>query len=99
MRGGKQGRWDKGDFFHTAPFVIEAKNQKALDLAGWMDEARVEAKNAGGLIPVVMFPRKSMALERCYVLMELGDWIDLAPLWAANTEGILERRHRGSQEA
>src|SRR5688500_8923900 len=91
VRGGKQGRVDKGDFFHTSPFCIEAKNQKTLNLAGWMDEAIVEAKNAGGLIPVVAFPRRNMPVARSYILMEFQDWIDLAPLWAAKAGEILER--------
>ena len=73
-----RGTQDRGDFVHTGPFTVEAKNCKALDLAGWIDEARAEARRAGGLWPVVVFPRRSHATERAYVVMELETWLSVA---------------------
>ncbi len=42
-----QGSKDKGDFSGT-PWVLEAKNCRRLELAGWMKEAEQECRNAGG---------------------------------------------------
>lgn len=72
-RRAQAGADDKGDFINTGPWCIEAKNHKRLDLAGWVDQAVKEAGNAGALFPVVVFPRKSHVIDKCYALM---------PMWA-----------------
>jgi hypothetical protein len=74
-----RGSQDRGDFVHTGNFAVEAKNCKAIDLAGWIDEARAEARRAGpGVWPVVVFPRRNMGAERAYVVMELETWLSVA---------------------
>ena len=39
------GTLDIGDI-HMEPFVIQAKNQKSFDLAGWVADAEVQAERA-----------------------------------------------------
>ncbi len=41
-----QGAEDKGDISGVRHWAVEAKNRKALDFAGAVDEAMVEAGNA-----------------------------------------------------
>lgn len=44
------GTRDEGDLvlkIGGLPFVLEAKNRKGLDLAGWVEEARLEAQHYG----------------------------------------------------
>lgn len=70
------GALDKGDI--ALPGIcIEAKNAKAIDLAGWMDEAVKEKANARVPIGVVCFPRRSHATGRAYVLMELEQFCEM----------------------
>lgn len=67
----KTGRNDKGDI-GGVPFTVEAKNCKALDLAGWLDEAEKESENAGTTRFVVCFPRRNR---------QVGDGYCLMPIW------------------
>lgn len=77
-RRARNGKNDRGDVAGL-PLVIEAKNVKRIDLAGWMDEAIQEAKNAGVERCVVIFPRRNHAIGRAYVLMELDQFIKEMP--------------------
>lgn len=72
-----EGMNDRGDVAGVPGVVIEAKNAKAMDLAGWMDEAIKEKANAGVDIGVVCFPRRSHATSRAYVLMELEQFVEM----------------------
>jgi len=54
------GSTDKGDFAGL-PVVVEAKNCKTTALAGWVDEATVEAANAGVDVGVVWHHRRGKA--------------------------------------
>jgi len=76
-RMGKQGRIDKGDFGHTEAFCFEAKNQKAIDLAGFIDEANTEAGHAGADWPVVLIKRRRKPADRGYAVMEIGTFLAL----------------------
>ena len=76
-RRARSGRNDKGDIAGLPGVCIEAKNVKALNLAGWMDEALTEQKNAGAQIGVVIFPRKNHETGRAYVLMELDQFAEM----------------------
>lgn len=84
---------DIGDFVGTGPYVIEAKNHKSINLAGFMDQAVREASNLEAAtqasvplrhyeekVPVVIQNRKNCRLGRSYVVMELDDWLDMAAL-------------------
>lgn len=79
---------DEGDIDGVAGWCIEAKNHKEIDLAGFMDEAVLEASNIDarlarrGLtihtLPVAIVKRRLKGVERSYTVMELSDWSDLA---------------------
>lgn len=65
------GSKDRGDIAGIPGVVIEAKNCKALDLAGWITEATVGAKNDGDSIPAVWIKRRGKAdPSQGYVLMD-----------------------------
>jgi len=73
------GRDDRGDM-HLATtsgmVAVEAKNAKANDLAGWCDEARQEAVNAG--LPgwaVVIRRRGQRDPGAAYVVLSLDEWL------------------------
>src|SRR5450631_2749353 len=76
-RRARSGRNDKGDLAGLPGVCIEAKNVKALNLSGWIDELRVEMSNAGVEQGAVIFPRKSHATGRAYVVMELDTYLEL----------------------
>lgn len=65
-------------------FVIEAKDTTRPDLAGWLREAEVEARQyaqhrriSPDLVhPVVVFKRRSSGVDKAYVVMELGRWVN-----------------------
>lgn len=76
------GNHDLGDVINgPRTLTIEAKNHRALDLAGWLDEAVTEAANCGeGRMGVVFFPRRSHTIDKGYALMRIGDLLTLARL-------------------
>ena len=71
------GALDIGDI-HMEPFVIQAKNQKSFDLAGWVADAEIQAERADMPygVAVVKAPRKPT--ERGYVVMSLETFRALA---------------------
>lgn len=71
------GRADKGDISGIPGLVIEAKNSRRVELAQWVDEMVAEKKNAGAQIGAVVFPRRSHATGRAYVVLELADFVEL----------------------
>lgn len=69
---------DVGDVAGLAGFCVEVKCHRALDLAGWADEAAREALNVGaGTIPVVVAKRRGRPPEDAYALLRLADLADL----------------------
>ena len=72
-----EGTNDRGDIAGLPGVVIEAKNAKRVELAGWVDEMIVEKRNARATIGAVIFPRRSHATGRAFVVMELDQFIDL----------------------
>lgn len=52
------GRHDRGDIAGVVGVCIEAKNAARIDLAGWLDEAHLEAGNANAPIGAVWFKRR-----------------------------------------
>jgi len=64
------GALDKGDIAGL-PFVIEAKNCKAITLSAWMDEAEKEAKAAGTPRFAVVFPRRSHVTAKAFAVIPL----------------------------
>lgn len=76
-RRARSGKLDKGDIAGIPGLVIEAKNVKQLNLAGWIEELRVEKVNAGVEQGAVIFPRRNKECGHAYVLMELDDYLEL----------------------
>ena len=59
------GNTDKGDVSGVEDWTFELKNRRSLDIPGAIDEARIEAKNAGTrwYAAIVKRPRKGDAAE------------------------------------
>jgi hypothetical protein len=53
----KAGARDVGDI-GGLPLTIQVKARRAMDLAGWVDDAQVQASNAGNDVGVVFHKRK-----------------------------------------
>lgn len=78
----KTGPADKGDVANLRlgehRIVLECKNEKRTDLAGWVQEAQKEASNDGALIGVVVAKRKGKGQpEDQYVICTQGDFLKL----------------------
>ncbi len=72
------GAHDKGDISGIPGIVIEAKNEKAISLAAYADEAATEATNAGAALGVAWIHRRGKASPAAgYVLMSGADLIHL----------------------
>jgi len=68
----KRGAKDRGDIGGIPGWAIECKNRKRMALAEWVDEARLEAENAGADFCAVVHKRrgKGKAADQ-YVTMTL----------------------------
>lgn len=72
------GANDRGDIAGIPSVVIEAKNAKAIDLAGWVDEAQLEAANDAADVGVVWIKRRRhLSPGNGYVVMTGDDFIHL----------------------
>lgn len=75
------GSLDVGDLTLTDAdgdaWTIECKATKALDLAGAMNELRVEQERAGTPFGACVFKRRNHEASRAYVVMELGQFAEL----------------------
>lgn len=49
---------DVGDLAGVQGTVVECKRERRLDLAGWVDEAEAERRNAGASLAVVVSKRR-----------------------------------------
>lgn len=72
------GNTDKGDIAGVRNWTFELKNRKALNLGGALDEARIEAQNAGTALyaAIVKRPRKGDPGE-AFAVMPLSLLLDL----------------------
>lgn len=68
---------DCGDIDGIPGWVIEAKNHKSLDLAGWANEAAAEAQNARASWWAVIAKRRNRPTSDAYVVMDLAQFADL----------------------
>lgn len=68
------GSRDRGDVAGISRWVLEAKNCRQLDLAGWMDEAHKEAANDGAPFYAVVHKRRMKPTHQAYVTMPLEIW-------------------------
>ena len=81
-RRARNGRNDRGDIggvrVHGQRLVLECKNHRRLDLAGWMAEAQIEAGNDDALAGVVVHKRHGTAKpERQWVTMTVAELVAL----------------------
>jgi hypothetical protein len=65
------GKNDRGDLSGIPNWTLELKSTKELDLAGAVDEARVEAINAGTLWYASIHKRRRKSIGEAYVVMPL----------------------------
>lgn len=72
-----EGRNDRGDVSGVPGWVLEAKACKRLELSKWIDEAEKEAGNADADRFAVVFPRRSHAASKAFVLMTLNQLTEL----------------------
>ena len=81
VRLGKQGRFDKGDIHMpgNSRFILELKNCKTIELAKWIAEAQVEAKNKGVPHGVIVHKRRGFGQPRDqWATMTFGTFMELA---------------------
>lgn len=77
-RNAPSGSRDKGDLtILDWDAICECKATKALDLAGAVTEAKLEAMNAGKRFGIAVIKRRMANARRSYVVMELEDFIHL----------------------
>ena len=77
-RGLAGQQYDKGDITGLGPdIVIEAKNAKSIDLAGFLREAEVERDNAKAKYGIACIKRRNKNVSQAYVVMSLEAFVDL----------------------
>jgi hypothetical protein len=80
-RRARKGARDEGDIAglnsHAGPICVEAKNHNRLDLAGWIQEAQIEAGHADAAMGVVVHKRRGFGrgqMGEQYVTLRLADF-------------------------
>ena len=69
---------DKGDISGVEGVTIEVKNQRKLDLAGWVKELEIEMKNDGAWTGTVLHKKKGTTnVGEWYATMPASVWIAL----------------------
>jgi len=69
---------DRGDIDGLPGVVIEVKNQKRMDIPGWLDELDVEMVNAGAWTGVLVIKRRgSTDPDDWYFVMPGKVWANL----------------------
>lgn len=69
------GARDRGDLGGVPGLMLEFKNHKQIDLAGFMDEVAAEKLNASAQIGAAVIKRRNHGVERAYVVEELQFWL------------------------
>jgi hypothetical protein len=70
---------DKGDLIDGPEgFVIECKDHQSIDLAGYMDQAAEEARNARTGFFAAIVKRRRRPVADAYVVMPLRVFVELA---------------------
>jgi Holliday junction resolvase len=73
-----KGNLDCGDISGVAGVCLEVKNQKAQDLAGWVEELKVEIINAKANTGAVIHKRKGKTdVAEWYATMPVDIYLDL----------------------
>ena len=69
---------DKGDIYGIIGCVIEAKNEKRIDLAGYLKELETEITNAKAATGVVMVKKRGTTdVGEAYAVMPIRRWVEL----------------------
>jgi Holliday junction resolvase len=69
---------DKGDIYGIIGCVIEAKNEKRIDLAGYLKELEIEMKNAKADTGVVMIKKRGTSdVGQAYAVLPIEIWVAL----------------------
>jgi len=76
-RGLAGQQFDKGDLTGIPGLVMELKNHKTLNLAGWIGEAEKERENAKAKFGVVIAKRRGKGAADSYVVMTLKTFIEI----------------------
>lgn len=71
------GNMDKGDLLGVPDWVIEAKARKILNIGVWVNEAIVEARNAGTRHWVVVHKRSYKSTALAHATIDLQTWVEL----------------------
>lgn len=71
------GSKDRGDIGGVPGVVLECKAVKTFALGEWMEELRVEKKNAGVNHGVVVVKRRAHTVDKAFVVLELEDYVHL----------------------
>jgi Holliday junction resolvase len=66
---------DVGDIYGLWRTVVECKNEKRIDLAGYMKELEVEMVNAEAQWGAAIVKRKNRPTADAYVVMPLSLWV------------------------
>jgi hypothetical protein len=73
------GSRDRGDLINVPGWVIQCRcTPNRVDLAGAIEDAKVQAANNGGGRPVAVIKRKNHGVARSYVVLELETWAEIA---------------------
>ncbi len=70
------GNKDKGDIQGIPGWALECKNTAAITLATFVDEALVEARNAGVQFGAAIIKRRGKGVSQAYVVMTLEQWVE-----------------------
>lgn len=76
--GTTYGTNDKGDIRGLASWVVEAKNEKTISLAGYMREVETERLNAGTPYGVALVKARGKSTIDGYAVMPIGIWLRVA---------------------
>lgn len=71
---------DRGDIAGIPGWVLEVKNHKAINLAGFCDEAKRECANDNARFWAVVANRKNHRIDDAYVIMSLSQFREILDL-------------------
>lgn len=71
------GSADHGDITGVPDWTLETKSTRTIDLAGALDEAKVEASNAKTRWHAAIVKRRGKSVAGAYVVFSLGQFADL----------------------
>jgi Holliday junction resolvase len=66
---------DVGDVYGLWRTVVECKNEKRIDLGGYMKELQVEMANAEAELGAVIVKRRNKPTADAYVVMPMHLWV------------------------